>query len=50
MTVQQLIATLQSIEDKTRDVRILSDIYNFAYTIETVRDTGSGIIIYGELE
>lgn len=50
MTVQELIDTLQSIEDKTQNIRVLSDIYNFAYNIETVRNTGSGIIIYAELE
>ena len=50
MTVQQLIAALQSIDNKTQNIRVLSDIYNFAYNIETVRNTGSGIIIYAELE
>lgn len=48
MTVQELIDTLQSIEDKTREIRVLHNIGDFADDIEYVRDTGSGILIYTE--
>jgi hypothetical protein len=50
MTVQELITTLQSIEDKTREIRITQNDNNTAHTIECVLDTGAGILIYPELE
>ena len=46
MTVQELIDTLQSIDDKTQEIRILSDANNFPDDIDCVLGTGSGILIY----
>jgi hypothetical protein len=50
MTVQQLIDTLQTIEDKTREIRVMGSTGGFPDDIEFVRDTRSGIIIYVEPE
>ena len=48
MTVQELIDTLQSIDDKTQEIRILTHADNFPDDIDYVGGTGSGILIYTE--
>ena len=49
MTVQDLVNILLSIEDKTREIRVLDNHGNDSVNIEYVRDTGSGILVYTNL-